>query len=211
MQIIPTDREDGTISAPESGPVTGLGGDLPLDLTSKLHAWLSAFGFDGSDADSLIGLSPGSHYSLIVRPEYREMLRRCHEVLAAHTVDRHGDDIDGLFNSQIKQSASVLMQLRDNPLEKGMTRLKAASQFLDRAPDAPKMNREITDNRKVIVLPVAELQNMQSALLASGEPEDLEIHDLLRGRDWTDLETNDVEITLTPEKVPSETTSTESQ
>lgn len=181
------DGGDGCVPIHVADPLRGedaadaigeLGSDLQIDYTAKLAAWLEALGVKPLTISARLGQARSYVYNLRTKAHYREMLRRCHTFIARHIVSS-ATDIDKLFNDQIGPSVATMIEIRDNPLEKGQTRLKAATEFLDRAPLGPKSRREVDERRTIIQIPVSALQTMQSALIETGNAEDREIHDLI--------------------------------
>jgi len=185
-------QANGLTAAPDVGSTLGIvqrtpgiAGGLEADATMINAAWLDAFGMRMEVVEMTLGLPPGSLLNYRNMPQYRELVSRCLEVKASMLVERANGDVDALFNSQIAPSTATLIQLRDNPYETGNVRLKAAQDFLNRAPDAPKMRKEVEERRTVISIPIGELRNMQQALLEEGTPEDLETVNLLENVDFT--------------------------
>ena len=160
--------------------------DLMLEPEQQLAAWMEAEGIEPFEIDVQIGQSAGFTISQRESRSYLEAVRRLvvwkAEVEADEQVARGG--IEELYNAQIVPSAKVLMSIRDNPLERAKDRIAAAKEFLDKAREAPKKQREEGDGRTVIVLPVTELKGMQQALIESGEVEDREVYELLEGEDY---------------------------
>ena len=126
---------------------------------------------------------PGFITTLRSNPKFRVILKNCIE-LRAQSVTADADNPEELLDSQINDSIGALMQVRDDPFEKGSSRVKAAEGILNRAPAAPKPRKEVEQTRRIIALPVSALQNMQQALLEEGSKQDLETIELLEGTDY---------------------------
>lgn len=175
--------------------VAELGAGLRIGAEAKLAAWMQAMHVGVIEIEMALGMPAGAIYHLRNEPEYREMVGRCSRFIARQTV-RQAASIPELFNGQIMPSAATLIEIRDNPYSKGSDRIKAASEFLDRAPDAPKARHEVEERKTVIMLPLQELQNMQQALLEEGTAEDIETYELIRGQDYNMVENGEIEVTV---------------
>ena len=82
-------------------------------------------------------------------------------------------DYGELFDSEITNSFSTLVEVRDDPLEKGDTRIRSAMGIMDRAPSSPKLVRENkTEQRTIIQLPVQHLRALE---MAASDIQDAEI------------------------------------
>jgi len=123
---------------------------------------------------------PGFITTLRSNPKFRVILRNCVE-LRAQSAMANAENPEDLLDSQINDSIGALMQVRDDPFERGSSRVKAAEGILNRAPKAPKVRKEVEQQRTIITLPVSTLQNMQQALLEEGSEQDLETIELLEG------------------------------
>lgn len=147
-------------------------------------AWMDALGVSTGYIEAQLKLDPGTVTTMRINLEYQAILRNCLRVKADMIVKQSGGDIEALFNDQIGPSVSTMIQIRDNPIESGKTRLQAAKDFLDRAPDAPKVRKELDSRQTTISIPVSELRNMQQALIEEGSQEDLDTVELLEGTDY---------------------------
>lgn len=156
---------------------------MALSHDVMLASWLTAMQVPVLEIEMQLGMPAGWVYGLKQRGEFREAVRRCVRYMAERKAEE-AQDIDELFNKQVVPSALTLMEIRDNPFTKDADRLKAATEFLDRAASAPKATKQVDERRVVIALPASEFRNMQQALLDSGEPEDIEVYNLLKGRDF---------------------------
>jgi len=154
------------------------------EIEQMTIAWMLAAGIQAEDIEESLQKPPGFVTTLRSKPKFRTILKRCLE-MKAKSLTEQATDPEELFNSQIMDSAAALMQVRDDPFEKGSSRVKAAKEFLDRAPKAPKVRKEVEDIKTVIMLPVGALKGMQQALLEEGSPQDLETIQLLEGSDYT--------------------------
>ena len=161
--------------------------DIPaavnLDYSARLAALLEASGFRPKEIESKLGKSHGYVYQLRQKVEYRDLVGENHAEIARRYVDGAADVV-GLFNEQIRPSVATLIEVRDNRAEKASDRLKASKEFLDRAPEAPKARREMESQGIVISIPVSTMDGMKKALLEEGTVEDLEILELVEGKDW---------------------------
>lgn len=137
-------------------------------------AWLDALGMKPEEIEQQLDLHPYTVFTIRANPSYQMMLKTCLKMRAGLQVAAYNGDIERLFNDQIGPSVAALMEIRDNPTARETARLRAAEQFLDRASKAPKVKTEINEHRTVITLPLAEMQNMQRALLEAGGKEALE-------------------------------------
>jgi len=126
------------------------------------------------------GWPSGWIYATRMKFEYQEMVRRCIELRAEVEVGET-EDIEELFNKQIRPSAKALIEVRDNPFGKGGDRIKAAEAFLNRASKAPKSKTVQEQHRTVIELPLEEFREMQRALLEEGSRESEEVLQLVEG------------------------------
>lgn len=160
-----------------------IGDGLALTSDERLCAMMEAMKMGIGEIEEQTGWPVSWIFSVRMKPEYREMTRRCGRLVAEQTVS-NADNVEDLFNSQIKPSARALIEVRDDPFAKGGDKIKAATEFLNRAKDAPKAQQIAVETKTVIALPVSELQNMQRALIEEGSKEDLEVYDLLKGRDF---------------------------
>jgi hypothetical protein len=176
---------------------------LTLEVGVQNAAWLDAMGLPVQEIEFSLGRPAGYVIGLRALPDYREFIRRCLQVKARAIVNGT-TDIGEMFDGQIAPSAATLIEVRDNPFSKGGDRIKAATEFLNRAPAAPKSSKEVNENRTVIVLPVSELQNMQRALIEEGTVEDIETVNLLEGVDYS-VGDDDTDIGDIGEKVADET------
>ena len=163
---------------------SNLASDLSLPQDAILCAWFEAFGMKPAEIEVELSRPAGSVMTLRRTPDYQILLMRC---ISYVTRKRTGSarNPEELFNNEIVASAQALIEVRDSPFSKGGERIKAAVAFLDRAPKAPKVRKEIDERSIVISIPLSELQNMQQALLEEGSGEDNAIHDLLKGTDYT--------------------------
>lgn len=159
------------------------GGDLHNEIEYLSAAWMLTVGLSADQIEEALNLPPGYVATLRSNGKFRVILRRCLELKAQSAVANAADP-EELFNSQILDSALALMNVRDDPFERGSSRVKAAKEFLDRAPKAPKVRKEIEQHQTIITLPISALQNMQRALLEEGSPRDLETIELLEGADY---------------------------
>jgi len=162
----------------------GISEGLDLSLEAHTVAWLDSRGMPIWALESSLGLGIGSVMTMRSNANYREFILRCIKVRSESTVASADGDIDGLFNDQIDRSVRTLMEVRDNPYEKGSVRMKASVEFLDRASKAPKAKREVEERRTIISIPVSELRTMQQALIDEGSDGDKEILELLEGVDF---------------------------
>lgn len=165
-------------------------GRVPLDIESEIEylgvAWMTAVGLTDGEIEHFLKRPPGYVATLRSKTDFRLILKRCIEIKAHSEVERARDP-EELFNDQILDSVKALIQLRDDPFGTPTARLKAALAFLDRAPKAPKARKEVEQHKTVIALPVGALRGMQQALIDEGTPQDLEIVELLEGRDYKEV------------------------
>jgi hypothetical protein len=181
MQIT---NENRRLSVPQIEPLKLVQpGEGPESDTLSNVAWMDAMGVAPRMIEQALGLPAGRVFTVRANPQYQELLRSCLRVKAVSIVQA-AQDPESFYNSQILASAATVIEIRDNPLEKGATRLKAAQDMLDRAPAAPKVRKEVDERRTIISIPVHELKNMQRALIEEGTPEDLEMVELIAGTDY---------------------------
>ena len=159
--------------------IVALGDGLPIDATARLAGWMDALRVGAAEIDVRCGMQAGYAFGLRLDPAYREFVRRCVKFFASRVVRQSDGRVTELFNSQIEPSVAALIEVRDNPYSKGGDRVKAAVEFLDRAPDAPKSTKQVDERSVRISIPVSELQNMQRALIEEGGEEELGVARLL--------------------------------
>lgn len=188
MDIRPADhRENGfpaveapmVLKEPERLQAEALGYGLALSSDEKLCALLESMQLSPTDISLKTGWPIEWVLQMRRKLEYHEMVGRCVSLRAERMCE--GVGIEELFNAQVRPSARTLIEIRDNPFKKAGDRIKAAVEFLDRAPDAPKVQKLQEERKIVINLPVGELRNMQQALIEQGTEEDLEIAGILEG------------------------------
>ena len=166
-----------------------LGQGLSLSSDEKLCALMEAMRLSVEEIAAQTGWPVSWIWTIRGKPEYHIMIERCIHMVAERIVC-DAEDIDELFDSQVRPSTQALIEVRDNPFTKAGDRIKAATEFLNRAQAAPKA-KQITEDRRIIVnLPLSELKNMQKALQEHGEPEDIEVFELLEGEGFNNV-TND--------------------
>lgn len=192
---------DNGPNAPTGGAPTSAKDGLPaitdgLDLSQEaiVAAQMEAFGFPITDIERTVGLLPGAVISMRSDARYRELVERFLTVRARNIVN-NAPDVETLFNDEIRPSVAALIEVRDNRFSRGGDRIKAAVEFLNRAPKAPKVQQVQQAPRTVIVLPARDFGLMKQALLEEGTPDDAETLELLRGRDFSDAN-SDVAIAL---------------
>lgn len=154
---------------------------LVLDPMGRLAAWMEALHVPAAEIDVRCGMPAGYVVMLRMDGDYRRMVRKCVRFLAEKAIEGKSGDVLGLFNEQIMPSVVTLMEVRDNPFSKDGDRVKAAVEFLDRAPDAPKVTKQTDERKVVITIPMRDLENMQKALMEEGSEEDVRIAGLLGG------------------------------
>jgi len=156
-----------------------------LDEWEQKVGWLDAGGMPIWAIEKALGLQVGTVMTLRAKTEYRDFVLRCIRVKVESEVVKAGDDIEGLLNNEIGRDVAALMEVRDNPFEKGANRIRAAESLMDRAPKAPKAKREVEEKRTIIQIPIGELQTMKQALIEEGTGEDREVLELMEGVDFT--------------------------
>jgi len=170
---------------------------LELQEDAILCAWFEAFGMLPSEIELELNKPAGAVINLRRVADYQILLQRCRAYITSKKIAATQNP-EELFNQQIGPSVQALIEVRDNPLSKGGDRIKASIAFLDRAPKAPKVRKEVDERHLVISLPLSDLQNMQQALIEEGSIEDKEIYDLLENKDYamsTENSGNDCEET----------------
>lgn len=169
--------------SPEQQEAARLGTGLELTADEKLCALMEAMQLSVVDIAEQTGWPESWVWEVRRKLDYQEMVRRSVDLLADRAL-KSATDMEELFNQEVGPAARTLMAIHRNPFEKADSRIKAAKEFLDRAQDAPKSRQVVADNRVVINLPLAELQNMQQALKEHGDAEDMEVFDLIAGQDY---------------------------
>lgn len=134
--------------------------------------------------EQALGLPPGTVLSQRADSAYRDFVQVCVRERSRAIIFSGNEDPEDVLNDQVLDNIATMVEIRDNPFEKGQTRMKAAQDLLDRAPKAPKAKREVEERKTIISIPINELQIMQRALIEEGTDEDKEIIDLLKGIDY---------------------------
>jgi hypothetical protein len=118
------------------------------------------------------------------KPAYRELVRRTIRGIAERVTDE-AENIGEMFNSQIKSSVVTLAEIRDNPFAKEGDRIKAANSLLDRATQVPRPKdaEKMNDFLKLMV-PVQQMQAINSALQESGETKLIDLMQNGEGDSW---------------------------
>lgn len=180
ITIAPSDIYSTTAEADlQRNVIAPISDGLALDATARLAAWLEAMRVGAAEIDLRVGMPSGYALSMRMNMDYREMVRRCIAFFAKRQVENARGDYERLFDEQIEASARALIEVRDNPYSKGGDRVKAASEFLDRAPKAPKATKQVDERKTIITIPMRELKNMQRALIEEGSEENVEVARLL--------------------------------
>lgn len=146
-----------------------------------------------------IGRSVGWLKDQEVRPEFHLARSQAVKEIAEKVVD-NAADFGALFDTEIVKSFATAVEVRDNPLEKGDTRLRASFGLLDRAPSAPKMVKQVERERVMVLqLPVQHLAALEAA---AGDVQDAEIIELLEdGKSVEAVEAAGVSKTIEDEYV----------
>lgn len=107
-------------------------------------------------------------------PEYTEALTMAKRDIADRLVAQ-AVDLGQKLDDESENSVNTIIEIRDTDQELGSTRLKAAVEILDRAPNAPKKRTETyTEQRTIIQLPIQSLDYMRAALEDCEEAEVIE-------------------------------------
>lgn len=188
-EIAPTKTSFPSIKSLQSVPLVDLGEDLAdLDPVEKLAVWLDASGLAPEEIGPRLGRPPSFVPSLRLGNEsYRTMLSRCHSLIAERMMERKFS-IEDLFNEQVRKSAATLVEIRDNPLNRTQDRIKAAVEFLDRAPHAPRRRAEAEERQLVIQLPIGAMKGIRQVLEEAGTEEDSELLELLNSSDSNEID-----------------------
>jgi hypothetical protein len=118
------------------------------------------------------------------KPAYRELVRRTIRGIAERVTDE-AENIGEMFNSQIKSSVVTLAEIRDNPFAKEGDRIKAANSLLDRATQVPRpKDAENMNDFLKLMVPVQQMQAINSALQESGETKLIDLMQNEEGDHW---------------------------
>lgn len=130
-----------------------------------------------AEAARTLGCSPATlrNYEL-TNPAFRMVKAQATHEITERVMDSAAD-FGELFDSEIVKSFSTLVEVRDDPLEKGDTRIRSAMGIMDRAPSSPKLVRENKVEQKTIVqIPVQHLKALE---MAASDIQDAEIIEML--------------------------------
>ncbi len=145
-------------------------------------AYVLAASKNRTEAAKTLGCSPQTlrNYEL-TNPAFRMVKAQATREISERVMDSAAD-YGELFDSEIVKSFSTLVEVRDDPLEKGDTRIRSAMGMLDRAPSSPKVVRENKVEQKTIIqIPVQHLKALE---MAASDIQDAEIIEMLEdGRD----------------------------
>lgn len=150
----------------------------PIQLQAAL---LDACGVPPKEIAAKFG--KGNQYVYQLRqtsPEYKRVVQEFYKVVAAKIVAEVGD-IDELFNRQIGPSVATLVEVRDSAFAKDADRLKAATEFLNRASKAPKATQNVESRGISIQIPISAMKDMQMVLGQTGSAEDRALIEMLEG------------------------------
>lgn len=133
----------------------------------EIVANLLACGKTRKEISETLGISYSNAVNISAQPYVK---KRVQELLRVHG----GSVVENLLKSQLAQSVEVVIEIRDDPNEKGSTRLQAANSLLDRILGKPTQHiktekvTDIDEAAKTMAEVQSEISKIETSLQAKG-------------------------------------------
>lgn len=148
-----------------------------LSPRDQMIAYMEAAGMPPREVSQRVGLSYQRVYVIRQTADYQTFLTDLKREIREKVVDNASKLVE-TFNEEAMPAFETLQKLHKDA-ENENVRLGAANSILDRAPDAPKVNKNTgtVDARTILQLPVRTIEGMNQALTEVGEAEIVELYE----------------------------------